>query len=204
MIFIRYRLHRQFYNHKACKAIEILLVKILFEIEKEQKISEYILEPEKMIKLIDSYIWHYPNDNLIINDIIKNINERKIPKMVYQNISLLSDDCDIDINKLINKFGNDKFEVVQFKVGYVSGKSANPLNNITFYDLKTYKTISENKVRSFSLLINQKYQEYFYRIYCLDLSLIEEFKEYINEISKKENKQSEQLMLVDSSVEILY
>jgi HD superfamily phosphohydrolase len=66
MFFIRYRLHRQFYNHKACKAIEILLVKILFEIEKEQKISEYILEPEKMIKLIDSYIWHYPNDNLII------------------------------------------------------------------------------------------------------------------------------------------
>ena len=204
MFFIRYRLHRQFYNHKACKAIEILLVKILFEIEKEQKISEYILEPEKMIKLIDSYIWHYPNNNLIINDIIKNINERKIPKMVYQNISLLSDDCDIDINKLINKFGNDKFEVVQFKVGYVSGKSTNPLNNITFYDLKTYKIISENKVRSFSLLINQKYQEYFYRIYCLDLSLIEEFKQYIDEISKKENKQSEQLMLVDSSVEILY
>jgi hypothetical protein len=123
--------------------------------------------------------------------------------MVYQNISLLPNDCDIDINKLINKFGNDKFEVVQFKVGYVSGKSANPLNNITFYDLKTYKIISENKVRSFSLLINQKYQEYFYRVYCLDLSLIEDFKQYINDISKKENKQlielhPDQLHQVDS------
>ena len=191
MFFIRYRLHRQIYNHKACKAMELLLVKLLFEIEKEHKISEYILEPEKMIKLIDSYIWNYSNDN--INEIIKNINERNIPKMIYQNISLQPNNSDIDINKLINKFGNDKFEIVQFKVGYVSGKSANPLNNITFYNSKTYKIISENKVRSFSLLINQKYQEYFYRIYCLDLSLIENFKEYINEISKKENKQLEQL-----------
>ena len=83
--------------------------------------------------------------------------------MVYQNISLQPNNCEFDINKLINKFGNDKFDVVQFKVGYVGGKSANPLNNITFYNSKNYKIISENKVRSFSLLINQKYQEYFSR-----------------------------------------
>ena len=35
MFFIRYRLHRQIYNHKAVKAIEIMIVKLLFELEKE-------------------------------------------------------------------------------------------------------------------------------------------------------------------------
>ena len=197
MFFIRYRLHRQIYNHKACKAIEILLIKILFEIEKEHKISEYILDPEKMIKLVDSYIWHYSNDNIIINDIIQNINQRKIPKMIYQNISLPGNNFQFDINTLTNKFGNDKFEVVQFKVGYVSGKSSNPLNHITFYDLKSYKIISENKFRDFSLLINQRFQEYFYRIYCLDLSIIEEVKQFINDINNKESKKIDDVDITD-------
>ena len=39
MFFIRYRLYRQIYNHKAVKAIEILIIKILFELEKEYKIT---------------------------------------------------------------------------------------------------------------------------------------------------------------------
>jgi GTPase len=46
MFFIRYRLHRQIYNHKAVKAIEISIIKLLFEMEKEMKISEYIYNPE--------------------------------------------------------------------------------------------------------------------------------------------------------------
>jgi hypothetical protein len=50
-------------------------------------------------------------------------------------------------------------------VGYVGGKT-NPLNKISFYNFKDGKIISENKVRNSSMLINQKHQEYFYRIYC--------------------------------------
>lgn len=188
MFFIRYRLHRQIYNHKAVKAIEILLVKLLFEIEKDYKISDYLLDPEKMITLVDSYIWYVPNSNPVINKIIQDINQRKLPKMVFQSISLQP--VEFDIEKLKNKFGNDKFEIVKFKVGYVGGKSSNPLNHITFYNSKTGKIISENKVKSFSLLINQKHQEYFLRVYCTDLNIIKEVEEYIREISnsKKEIK----------------
>jgi HD superfamily phosphohydrolase len=188
MFFIRYRLHRQIYNHKAVKAIEILLVKLLFEIEKDYKISDYLLDPEKMITLVDSYIWYVPNANPVINQIIQDINQRKLPKMVFQSISLQP--IEFDIEKLKNKFGDDKFEIVKFKVGYVGGKSSNPLNNITFYNSKTGKIISENKVKSFSLLINQKHQEYFLRVYCTDLNIIKHVEEYIGEISnsKKEIK----------------
>jgi HD superfamily phosphohydrolase len=188
MFFIRYRLHRQIYNHKAVKAIEILLIKLLFEIEKEHKISEYLFDPEKMVQLVDSYIWHIPSTNPIVKQLIDDINQRKLPKMVFQSISLQS--IDFPIDKLEAKFGKDKFEVVKFKVGYVGGKSSNPLNHITFYNSKTGEIILENKVKSFSLLINQKHQEYFLRVYCTDLDIVKEVRDFITELmeNKKDSK----------------
>lgn len=177
MFFVRYRLYRQIYNHKAVKAIEILIVKLLFEIEKEHKISEYILVPEKMIELVDFFIWQ-KSSNPIICDIIKTINQRKLPKMVYQSISISH--IEFDESKLIEKFSKDKYEIIRFKVGYVGGKSQNPLNHINFYNVKNNMVISENKVKDFSLLINQKYQEYFLRVYCTDLTQLEEFNKYFS------------------------
>lgn len=183
MFFIRYRLHRQIYNHKAVKAIEILIVKLLIEIEKELQISQYILEPEKMMELVDSFIWH-GHSNPSIKKIIEEINQRKIPKQVYQDISLHS--CEFDEEKLKQSFDSNTYHILRFKVGYVGGKS-NPLNKITFYNLKNGKIISENKVRSFSLLITQKHQEYFLRVYCTDLSLLKKFNEYFEELSQTKN-----------------
>jgi HD superfamily phosphohydrolase len=195
MFFIRYRLHRQFYNHKSVKAIEILLVNLLFEIEKEFKISQYLFDPEKIILLIDSFVWHLPTTNPVINQIIQDINQRRIPKIVYQDISLYP--IDFDIEKLENKFGQNKFQIVKFKVGYTGGKTQNPLNNITFYNSKTGEIIMENKVKSFSLLINQKHQEYFLRVYCLDINIIKEVKDYIilhdNKISNNINNKDKEL-----------
>lgn len=183
MFFIRYRLHRQIYNHKAVKAIEILIIKLLIEIEKELKISEYILDPEKMIELVDSFIW-YRHTNPSIKKIIEEINQRKIPKLVYQDVSL--NVCEFDEEKLKQSFDPNTYHILRFKVGYVGGKS-NPLNKITFYNLKNGKIISENKVRSFSLLITQKHQEYFLRVYCTDLSLVKKFNEYFEELSQSKN-----------------
>lgn len=174
MFFIRYRLHRQIYNHKTVKAIEILVIKLLFELEKEMKISEYILEPEKMLELVDSFVWHNKlNDK--IKRIIKDIETRNVPKLVYQDISLHP--CEFDENKLKEHFDTDSYSILRFKVGYVGSKT-NPLNKVYFYDLENGKIISENKVRNFSLLITQKHQEYFLRVYCLDLAKKNNFIEY--------------------------
>ncbi len=189
MFFIRYRLHRQIYNHKAVKAIEILLVKLLFELEKEFKISQYLFDPEKMMLLIDSYIWHLPTTNSTINQIIQDINQRKLPKKVYQSITL--NPIEFPIDKLDEKFGLGKFHMVKFKVGYVGGKSSNPLNHITFYNSKTGQIIMENKVKSFSLLINQKHQEYFLQIYCTDLAIINQVETFIGEIIGDKKKDLE-------------
>jgi HD superfamily phosphohydrolase len=169
MFFIRYSLHRQIYNHKSVKAIEILIVKLLNEFEKEYKISEYIFDPEKIIELVDFFIWQPKNEK--IKEIINEIQQRKIPKLVYQDIS---------INKCELKelpFDPSTYKIIEFKVGYINGPS-NPLNNINFYSLKNGNIVLKNKVSDFSLLINQKYQEHFLRVYCTDLTLVDKFKEY--------------------------
>lgn len=186
MFFIRYRLHRQIYNHKAVKAIEILVIQLLFELEKDMNISEYIMEPEKMILLTDNFVFsaHMFSNNLNVKNIIKDINMRNLPKLIYQEISLT--DIDFNINKLEEQY-KGMYQIIRFKVGYVGGK-INPLNKICFYNFKTGVIISENKVKNFSLLINQKHQEYFFRIYCTNITVLDKMKQLIdnNDIQKIE------------------
>jgi HD superfamily phosphohydrolase len=175
MFFIRYRLHRQIYNHKAVKAIEILIVRILFEMEKEMNISSYIVDTDKMLDLVDSMVMMKKTP--IMNDIYM----RKLPKLVYQKISLSP--IEFDENKFKTVFNPSTYNIIRFKVGYVGGKT-NPLNRIYFYNSKTGNIITSedhNKARNFSLLINQKHQEYFFRIYCLDPSVKTAMMEYFEE-----------------------
>ena len=175
MFFIRYRLHRQIYNHKAVKAFEILFVQLLFELEKEMKISEYIFSAEKMIQLVDYFVFT-TNISNISNNILLRIQTRQIPKLVYQHISLDNDDyndynhVNDNVNRLNIGYVGGKLvyqvykHIVKFKVGYVGGDK-NPLDNIHFYNFKDKTIIPENRLQNFSLLINQNHQEHFYRVY---------------------------------------
>ena len=178
MFFIRYRLHRQIYNNEIVKAIEILITKLLFDIEKEHNISYYILEPNKMIQLVDYFIWN--TDNKIIQD----IHLRNIPQLVYQDMSLSP--ITFDENKLKEKFGEENYKIIRYKAGYVGGGSTNPLNKIMFY--KDDKIINDNKSKNFSLLINQKYQEYFLNIYCTNLNMINDFNIFFSDKNNIDNK----------------
>jgi HD superfamily phosphohydrolase len=162
MFQIRYRLHRQIYNHKAVKAIEILISQLLLEIEKELKISEYILDAEKMLELIDPFIF-FQNKNSIINNIWNKINTRKLPKLIFEDISL-------NPNNYINleKYKNINIKIIKFSAGYVGSNLNNPLNNIYFYDIKSNKIVNTS-IDIFSLFINsENYREYFTRIYDLN------------------------------------
>jgi HD superfamily phosphohydrolase len=184
MFFIRYRLHRQIYNHKAVKAIEILVIKLLFELEKEMGISQYILDADKMLELVDSFIWHNKINNKI-KEIINDIETRKIPIMVHQDISLQP--REFNESNLKEHFDPNSYYILRFKVGYVGGKT-NPLNKVHFYNLKNGKIISENKVRSFSMLITQKHQECFLRVYCLNLDMKNNFIEYFENFNKNQSE----------------
>ena len=189
MFFLRYRLHRQIYNHKVEKAIEIMIIDLLNLIEKELNISKYILEPELMIELVDSFVMSstLAKTNKDIKLLLDKISMRKFPKIVYQDISLLKK----DIKSFESGLDLSQIKIIQFSAGYV-GSKANPLKSVQFYSPKTMELIPESKIRNFSLLINQRHREYFTRIYCLDL---ENYETIYNTISKLmiDNKPKKQL-----------
>ena len=161
MFFLRYRLHRQIYNHKAVKAIEILIVQLLHDLEKKMGISKYLDDPEKMIQLVDYLVFQQPHPN------IRKIHTRDLPKLVYQDISLgterarHSGHCEQIEQMMKERFDVSSYHIMRFTVGYVGG-STNPLNNVHFYHGNS--VVPGN----FSLLINQDHREYVFRIYCLD------------------------------------
>jgi len=167
MFFLRYRLHRNYYNHPSVKGIEILIIKILEDLDSSLNICEYLLDADKMILLIDSFILNHP--------LLTDIHECKYPQMVYEDINILP--VIFDDSKLKEYFDEDKYYIMKFKVGYVNSKT-NLLNNITFYDYETNNIITENTLEKFSLFINKNHQEYFIRVYCIDLNLINEFKKF--------------------------
>ena len=118
-------------------------------------ISSYITDAEKMTSLVDYFV--FANGNKTILDMIY---KRQLPKLVYQDISLVVNNFD---EKILEKFKSSDYNIMKFTVGYVGGKK-NPLSKISFYNFKVGTIISENKIKNFSLLINQIHQEHFTRI----------------------------------------
>ena len=162
MFFLRYRLHRQIYNHKAVKAIEILIVQVLYDLEKTDAISEFLNDPEKMIQLVDYVVFQQQHPN------IRKIQTRNLPKLVFQDISSGSGHSDHShsdrleqIEKMMTRFDEESYHIMRFTVGYVGG-STNPLNNVHFYN---GNSVTQG---NFSLLINHDHREYVFRVYCLD------------------------------------
>ena len=163
IFFIRYRLHKQIYNHKTIKSIEILINDALLELEKEKQISNYILDPEKMIQLTDIYL--HASRNLIVKTILKNIAKREIPSLIFEKISSTYLDISEKVDNFIHK---EKIKIIKFRVGY------------TVKCVKLYNTKTINPVHIQPYLINKNHQEYYYRIYCLDNTFKKICYDYFN------------------------
>lgn len=161
MYLVRYELHLRIYNHKTVKAIEILLVKILQQMEKESSISEWITDPDKMIRLTDECIYFSNND--IIKALVEKIERRQLPKLVAEyRVSGSNSDKIPEISV------DSSAVVVNYKAGYISGKNSNPLNKVYFYDPKDNNVFQISSLKDFSLLLSSEYQECITRIYKLD------------------------------------
>jgi HD superfamily phosphohydrolase len=158
LFFVRYQLHRRIYHHKTVKAVEILIVKILFELEKTHQISEYLLNYDKIQLLVDNFIFHTDNKN--VKKLINDIETRNLPSLIYEKVSLTDDEVGV------NYKDNDKetFYTIKYKVGY-SSDSTNPLSKINFYKPKDKMVVEDINVRNFSLLTNDNHQEFVTRIY---------------------------------------
>ena len=160
MFFIRYQLHKTVYTHKTVKAIELLITQIIEELQVNDcfNIVDCTLEIDEMIKLTDNFIYKFDNDK--INQLLTDIDTRNLPKLIYENIT--NEEFELSEEEL-KQYGKN-IKIVKNKIGYVSGNE-NPLNNITYYNTKTNEIVKMRK--KYSLLTNDDYREYIYRIYKL-------------------------------------
>jgi HD superfamily phosphohydrolase len=175
LFFIRYQLHRRVYHHKTVKAIELMLVDLLFELEKSHKISEYLNDVEKMISLVDSFIFNTGNKK--VNEILFKIETRQLPSLVFERMSL---DPILFSDGVFDKFDENDYHKIDFKVGYTSGKNPNPLSKIKFYKPKNKNIIPGITIQNFSLLTNDNHQEYVCRVYCKNKEIKEELYHSLN------------------------
>ena len=160
---IRRRLHRRIYNHKSVKAIELLIIDILEILEEKYNISNWINNPNDIIKLTDSYIWHNLDDPKI-KDLFEKIVTRKFPKMIEEYIRFdrfLSNQELIEMKKYTEE-SNKK--IIRFKVGFCGNKNINPLEKIPFYDFKKNKVI-DWKLSNYNIFTNKNHIEFFTRVY---------------------------------------
>ena len=175
LFFIRYQLHRRVYHHKTVKAIELMLVELLFELEKTHHISEYLNDIDKMILLVDGFIFNTKNEK--VDEILNKIETRRLPSLVFERISLNK----ISFSEgVFDKFKKEDYEIINYKVGYTSGKNPNPLSKIKFYKPKNKNIIPGITIQNFSLLTNDNHQEFVSRVYCKNDEIKEELYHALN------------------------
>jgi HD superfamily phosphohydrolase len=170
LYLLRHEMHSNVYSHKSVVSSELLIVELLLSLNPFLKIAdclddmeefckftdEYILESIKFLQymdLKDGLLEHY-NKAFIICD---RLNNHKLYPFIMSKITK----NEINIKKFIKQHQHKIF-VCQFKIGYVSGKKTNPLDNINVYKTKSLKVAEANKINKFSktLLIPNLFQEY--------------------------------------------
>lgn len=177
----RYQLHKMIYNHKAVIAIQLMMTKIMTNIDcvfdiktiiKSENIEQFceltdtyllnmldfLIKPPKIFNIL-TYNKEY---DYILNDAYKlyqQIKERKLYKLIYSQTSN-------ELIKYDEKYNDkDKYEIYQTKIGYVSGNKENPLDNIYFYNTKDIQKSYKINKNDISKLIPNTHQEYILMIY---------------------------------------
>jgi deoxynucleoside triphosphate triphosphohydrolase SAMHD1 len=152
---IRYRLHKEIYNHPVVSSIEFM-------------ISDYLKQLNIKLNKIEDFC---KLDDTIINNtnILNNIYNRNLYKLKYE------ENFKIEFPK--NKFKINNNEIIQeLKLG-LNNKNINPIDNIQFYKENIKVVLDKNQV---SHLISESNTEYIIRIFTKkNNGLIKEKKDII-------------------------
>ncbi|VVU95154.1 hypothetical protein CPAV1605_879 [seawater metagenome] len=179
LFFVRYRLYKQIYNHKAVVSIEVMLSDILIDYIQKTNIldADKLKDPNEIIKFTD-HIFYLIRIQGFSPELFDRIDQRNIYTFIDQIkidincnldkeklLKLLTDNHNKDVGKEV--FNQSDFLVKDLKVGYVGGNNPNPLDNIFFYDVKNPNT--KYKVNKYDVSIvvsDDTYQERYIRYYC--------------------------------------
>lgn len=175
----RYRLHKQIYSHSAVIAIQFMVNDIMELLDDIIGIHDSINDPLKFTDLTEDHIITYLKilyknintyDETIkikifkAHSIWKRINERKLYKLIHIIVSKKR----INVNKLTENIDSNKLVIYKMKIGFVSGKKNNPLDNVYYYK-KNSDICSKEYIEHISFLVPKIYQEYVYMFFLKDI-----------------------------------
>jgi len=158
LFFVRYHLYKQLYTHKAVIGVDLTIRDCLKELDNHYNIAEWILDPEKYVYLTDDIIFNFTNPQSV-KILTKKLDERKFYKLIKET----KVDLDYDLPKDFNL--KDDYQLMDIKIGFVSGSKPNPLNNIWIYDIKNKNICYKANFDNVTLFNKDNYQERFIRIY---------------------------------------
>lgn len=139
MYSTRYNFHREIYNHKAVKAVELMIGDILLDLDNIYNFNSIIGNPEEFYKLTDGiidtvYLHEQQKNSQIILDRIAN---RDFYKEIYRtegnDLDAVKDEI-LDTNKDTKE---DDYHFVKMKFDFCNGDKS-PFTEINFYE-KTKK-----------------------------------------------------------------
>tara|TARA_B100000767_G_C19764429_1_gene536783 strand:- start:750 stop:1961 length:1212 start_codon:yes stop_codon:yes gene_type:complete len=130
VFYTRYRLHKNIYNHKAVKGIEIYIIKILEELDKILNIREWICDQNKVLELLDPLIISNLN-NPVIKFYYDKIIRREFPKLSQEFVDKEY------FKEHVSQVGKNEI-IMKFKIGLIN-KKENPLDLVPFYSVKDNK-----------------------------------------------------------------
>ena len=166
---LRYRLHKQVYNHHTVKSAEYLIYSMFLEIKKHIGKDE----------LYEMYRWNDSIINIPVNKRHKKYLDclflRRFPKMIGEQIISVSDNSTIKsvedkLNTILSCLDDNHVDHLcwcKIKIGFVSGNNENPLYKVVYYD----KDKIGNVLKGFIVnnydcfMVPKNYQEYIYRIF---------------------------------------
>jgi HD superfamily phosphohydrolase len=187
-------MHREIYNHKTAKILELMISDIMILIDPILLLSESISDIQKFCLLTDNYILssidiynksdifkNLSEDNkkrlteatIIYNRIIKRELYSVITNIQYGNTYEMMDKI-TKFKKYYPKYNSDDFFIIDYKIGLVGGNKPDPFSKIFFYnkieDIESF-TMKRTEI---SLLITDHFQEKVCFLVCKNNKLYED------------------------------
>ena len=193
----RYRLHKQFYTHKAVISTQCMWLDIMKLLDDELKISESINDMKQFCKFTDTtlevYIRLLDETN---HRACKNLYNRIITRKLYKFIGSFTEATNTKTaeslrNAILTKDPDIKKEdliVNQFKLGLVGGNhSTHPIEKVLFYEKnKETETIKPFTIKHKTLtpMSSDICHEYVTMVFCrsMDREVIQRIRNAYNAV----------------------
>jgi len=196
MFYTRYMMHKQIYNHKTVKIIEMMICDIYNIIDPIFKISDAVQDMERfciltdqsIINYIENYIYHqtckgshFTPDEIIRIKSAHEIYLRILNRKLYKVVAEIMPSHDLPaakINEMMSNFiaehKSDPLQIIMSKIGFAGANS--PFSNIYFYDTKNTDITFILNEEDISGLLCKKYFETKIWLVCKDRAVFEDVK----------------------------